>query len=503
MKKRISPEFIREHKKIQDLELARRSLTSVGAHIVLFAFIAAITPMKKDHPSLLVLFGAAICILSVIRLFLAKKAPEKYDRAPAFWSRILTWLNFAAGMLWGTLAVVTATFYPLEWPFMFILVINCGLAAGATSSLGPNFKVSTLFTMLTLMPIMGWGLFNGTALGTGVAILCAFSSLMFIRMAKDNYSWYWENIENTARITEQTLTMSRIFNNIHDNADSLNRSSRDLSGFSGQMNQNARQMSDKLAEVVTLTRDINTNSDTVVSLMEQATGNFSNIASASEQMTATITEIAANTQMTHEITANAVEQSRTAVEKMQVLNNSAAAINKITETIGEISEQINLLALNATIEAARAGEAGKGFAVVASEIKELAIQTSASAKEINSQVKDIQSSTQDTSNELAAIQTIVTDASEKVGEITHALGEQSGATKEVSRNINELSEGFRRVETFIFENDSSLKNVNQHILNLQAAAEEVKKGATTVDKNAEQLLALASDMAASTDSRTD
>ena len=495
----MGPDFIQKHKKTQDLELALRSLTSVGAHIALFIFIAAITPMKTDHTAVLSAFGTMICILSVTRLILAKKAPDRYDNSPVFWSRILSGLNYLAGGLWGALAVSTALFYPLEWPFMFILVINCGLAAGATSSLGPNFTISRNFTLLMLMPITVWGIIHGSGLGYGVAVLCGFSSFMFIRMARDNFSWYWENVENTARITHQTRTMTDLFKGVKKNADSLNLSSQDLSLFSGEMSQNACEMSDKLENVVGLTRDVNSNSDTIVSLMDQSSQNFSNIASASEQMTSTISDIVTNTQSTHKITAKAVDQSETAVEKMQILNDSAAAINKITDAIGEISEQINLLALNATIEAARAGDAGKGFAVVASEIKELAIQTSSSAKEITLQVNGIQTSTSDTGRELSAIKQIVMDANKQVGDITHAIDEQSNATKEVSKNINELSQGFSQVGTFISDNHGSLKNVATVVLDLQTAADDVKTGAASVDENADKLLSLASDMASSVD----
>ncbi len=79
--------------------------------------------MKRDHTALLSAYGAIICMLSVTRLILAKKAPDRYDNSPVFYSWLLS--------LWGALTVSTAPFYPLEWPFMFILVINYGLAAGA------------------------------------------------------------------------------------------------------------------------------------------------------------------------------------------------------------------------------------------------------------------------------------------------------------------------------------------------------------------------------------
>jgi len=495
--KKIDPTFIQKNKKQQVLELARRSLTSVGAHIALIIFTAIITPLRTDHPQTILIFSGFICIISIIRLILAKKALSNYDASPSFYNSALTGLNYISGGLWGFLAFTTAQYYPLQWPFMFVLIINCGLAAGATSSLGPDFSLSRNFTLLILMPIAIWSGLNGSSLGIGICLLCVFSSFMFIRMAKDNFAWYWKNIQDTDRITRQTRTMKDVIQDVHKNAESLNESSIDLSKFSGEMNQNATELNTKLDDVVTLTQDVNTNSNTVVSLMESATGNFANIASASEQMTSTISDIAKNTQTTQNITTKALDQTEITVNKMQILNQSTTAINKITDAIEDISEQINLLALNATIEAARAGEAGKGFAVVASEIKELAIQTSASVNEINIQVSDIQASTTNTSQEMATIKDIVLEANQRVAEITDAIDEQSAAAKEVSKNINEVSQGFTKVGDYISQNDESLKDASQHISILQTAAKHVGKGASIIDKNADKLLNLSTNMASS------
>lgn len=501
MSKNISPELITKYKKDQTLELARRSLTSVGAHVVLFFFVALITPVKTDHPAVLAGFGVLICIISAVRLLLAKKVVSRYDGAPGFWVTILTGFNYLSGGLWGALAFMMAGFYPLDWPFMFTLVINCGLAAGATSSLGPSYSLSRNFTLLMMLPISIWGFLNGTSLGIGVGVLCLFSIFMFVRMAKDNYQWYWDNIQNTDKIISQTYIMKDIFAVVHENAESLNQSSREFSKFSGEMNLNAKDMAMKLKDVVGLSEDVNKNSNTIVSLMEQATGNFSSIASATEQMTSTISDIAISTQETNDITAKAVGQSEKAVQKMEALGGSATAIDEITETIGEISEQINLLALNATIEAARAGEAGRGFAVVASEIKELAIQTSTSAHEISLQVNGIQVSTKETSKEISIIKSIVMDANKRVEAIATAVEEQSFATKEVAANINEVSTGFSKVGQIIGENDANLKNVGLHIVELEISAKHVGQGADTMDNNSEKLLNLASKMVKSVDTQ--
>jgi methyl-accepting chemotaxis protein len=116
---------------------------------------------------------------------------------------------------------------------------------------------------------------------------------MFIRMAKDNYLWYWESMVNTEKIQAATGTMEGVFKGVHDNAALLNQTSTNLSEFSGDMTRNAANMSAKLSGVAGIAEKVNTNSSAMVSLMAQATNNFSNIASATEEMTAT-NEVAKN-----------------------------------------------------------------------------------------------------------------------------------------------------------------------------------------------------------------
>ncbi|HCY88207.1 MAG TPA: hypothetical protein DHV36_23925 [Desulfobacteraceae bacterium] len=494
MGKKVDPALVSRFKKEQLLDLAKRSLTSVVAHFALFIFIAVITPMKTDHPAVLTGFGAAIFILSALRLVIAKKMPGLYDRAPERWTAIFMTMNFGSGILWGIFGLLMAVFYPLEWPFMFTLVINCGLAAGATSSLGPHQGVSRNFTLTMLLPITGWGFFHGTPLGIGMGVLCAFSMFMFIRMAKDNYVWYWESMASNEKISKGTRTMTRVFEGVHGNAEKLNQTSKSLSMSSREMTQNAARMSERLSKAAGIAGKITDNSHVVVDLMNQTTDNFSNIASATEEMTATISDIAQSADNTREITSRAVSQSEAAMTQMTGLAESATAINKITEAIGDISEQINLLALNATIEAARAGEAGKGFAVVATEIKELAVQTSGSAGEISRQVKEIQDATHNTAGEMETIAGIVQEANTSVEDIAQAVEEQSAATTEVSRNIQEASEGISRANQMTVENDDGLEKMAEDISELGDEARSVESGAGNVDQNAEVLRGLAKEL---------
>ncbi|WP_269991122.1 methyl-accepting chemotaxis protein [Brachyspira hyodysenteriae] len=72
----------------------------------------------------------------------------------------------------------------------------------------------------------------------------------------------------------------------------------------------------------------------------------------------------------------------------ELVFESSKKIGDIIKIIEDIAFQTNILALNASVEAARAGEQGRGFAVVASEVRNLALNTSESAKNITSLIED-------------------------------------------------------------------------------------------------------------------
>ena len=77
------------------------------------------------------------------------------------------------------------------------------------------------------------------------------------------------------------------------------------------------------------------------------------------------------------------DRLRASSEAINKIHMMSSQIESIVKTIADIADQTNLLALNATIESARAGESGRGFAIVADEIRELAIKTAKSTKEVS------------------------------------------------------------------------------------------------------------------------
>jgi Methyl-accepting chemotaxis protein len=72
------------------------------------------------------------------------------------------------------------------------------------------------------------------------------------------------------------------------------------------------------------------------------------------------------------------------------LQDKIRRIEKIVDTIQNVSIQTNMLAVNGFVEAATAGEYGRGFSVVAGDIRNLANESGENADKIKDLVREIQ-----------------------------------------------------------------------------------------------------------------
>lgn len=282
--------------------------------------------------------------------------------------------------------------------------------------------------------------------------------------------------DETGVLGKELNTMSSnlktMLGKIQSGVERLQLSTTNLSKASEQIENNSEQTTEKSIAVAAASDEMNDNMNSVASSTEQITSNIQMVSSAAEEMISTIQEISTNTMKGNEITQNAVDHTHHVSQKVKELDKAAQEINKVTETISDISAQTNLLALNATIEAARAGEAGKGFAVVASEIKALALQTAEATDEINNKISSVQGNISESVGAIEKIVNIIGDINEIVTTVATAVEEQSVTSQEISKNINEAAHGVHEV------ND----NMNQ----ITAATAEVAQDVTLVNEAASQ-----------------
>ena len=180
------------------------------------------------------------------------------------------------------------------------------------------------------------------------------------------------------------------------------------------------------------------------------------------------------------MTGAAVDQARSATDRVSTLSHAAARIGDIVEMINNIAGQTNLLALNATIEAARAGEAGRGFSVVASEVKALAEQTAKATGEIGRQIGDIQSATQESVAAIDDISRSIERLSEISSAIASAIEEQGATTQEVARNVQHAAQGAQQVS-------SNVGNLQRGAEETGAASSQVLSAAKTLSRDSNRL----------------
>jgi len=294
-----------------------------------------------------------------------------------------------------------------------------------------------------------------------------------------------------ASMTRMNQNLTGMVKDITTGVQTLDSSSGELSVVSRQMASNVEQTTERSNNVAVASERMSASMTSVAAAAEQASADIQTIVAAVEEMSSTINEIAGNTAKGSRTTTQAVETAEHVSEKVGELGKAALEINKVTETIADISEQTNLLALNATIEAARAGESGKGFAVVAGEIKSLAQQTAEATSEISSRIDGVQTTTRESISAIESIVKIINEINEIVTTVAAAIEEQSSTTQEISSTISQAASGVNEVNENVNQISAVVGEVSSDINQVNQATGEIKTGGLQVASSSEKLTELA------------
>ncbi|AWB67305.1 methyl-accepting chemotaxis protein [Saccharobesus litoralis] len=230
----------------------------------------------------------------------------------------------------------------------------------------------------------------------------------------------------------------------------------------------------------------NTESTTVGMQTQQQESEM--VATAATEMQATVEQIARNTESaaskadrTSQSANEGHEQVKLTVEAIQNLSSQldkashvvgdleqdSSTIGQVLEVIRSIAEQTNLLALNAAIEAARAGEQGRGFAVVADEVRNLAMRTQESTREIETIITTLQSRTSD----IVQIMSICQSDGQKSAEQAEHAGQ---LLIEINDNVMAIVEMNTSIAAAIEEQSKVASEVNKNVVNIRDIAIDVK-----------------------------
>ena len=281
-------------------------------------------------------------------------------------------------------------------------------------------------------------------------------------------------------------------------ADKVNDSAISIHSFIGTI-QNKSSSAKSVSQTVFrsagyMSRDM----QEIANILAESTRNIQVVSVAVNELVETVTEISETSGKAHHNTENARNKMEVLEKDDQELGQAADDISKVTETISEISDQVNLLALNATIEAARAGDAGKGFAVVANEIKELAHQTANAASEIQTRIDQVQEVSQATISGIVEAAEIVSSNTEIVSTIASAVEEQTATVNEIGGSISEASEKLNYSNDKVSQASVYADDMAKMADTVTEAINEVDEAVASILNTSETLKELAAKSAKST-----
>lgn len=282
---------------------------------------------------------------------------------------------------------------------------------------------------------------------------------------------------------------------------SVVETSKNVKSSSHHFSELSTSMSSDLNDLQLVTESMsNTASHTSRDLSAVALGcsetseTVSQVSTSADGMASSVSEVAQKSEEARRITESAVVSSQNATGRITRLGAEAKDIDKVSEAITDISEQINLLALNATIESARAGEAGKGFAVVANEIKELARQTAQATLEIRERISGIQASTDETVHDISAISKIIESVNEIVFSIAGSMEMQAETTRDIASNIAQVTRGISDVNDKVAQSSTQSEAMVSQMSDMHAKAGGIAGSSSEVNDGARQLLAIAEEL---------
>ncbi|MET3899158.1 methyl-accepting chemotaxis protein [Devosia sp. UYZn731] len=264
-------------------------------------------------------------------------------------------------------------------------------------------------------------------------------------------------------------------------------------GAFAKLKHDTNAVADKLSDVVTqlrgTSRALKTATGEILSgandLSERTTKQAATIeqtSAAMEQLAATVMQ---NADRARDASVNAGAVTKTAEEGGQVMDAATAAMERITQSSGKISNiigliddiafQTNLLALNASVEAARAGDAGKGFAVVAVEVRRLA-QSAASAS------ADVKVLIEQSANEVKSGSKLVGDAAGKLKAMLEAARGNNGLLESIARESREQASSIDEVNTAVRTMDEMTQHNAALVEETNAAIEQTEAQASELDR---------------------
>ena len=326
--------------------------------------------------------------------------------------------------------------------------------------------------------------------------------------------------------------------------DAVARNTTELLASAEQILATIQEMRASTEEVTTSTKHLTLELQRIVGSVDQVdlsmtsisehTGNLDEIAQQTEtesrHINESLQEVSVNAEHTQQLAQETMEAALAgqasvdaSLEGMQdlkaVVGNTAHIIQEVNswgervssilDIVDDITGQTSLLALNASIISAQAGTHGRGFAIVADEIKNLAIRTKTSTKEIATLVHELQIKTEEGVKHTAegleradqemqltyavkdALGTILeraTNSSNRASDTVQVIRHTTERSRAINGSMTGMAEMVSTMKHVIHEQEQGIEQVVGAVENISGMSEQVNRATLEQKRAADEIV---------------
>jgi methyl-accepting chemotaxis protein len=316
--------------------------------------------------------------------------------------------------------------------------------------------------------------FTMVSLAIGAAGLGVFFSLFMTRLISRPLGRMMELLLRAAQgdLTGQLAIESK--DELGQMADALNRSWESTRSALSRVNETTRQLTFVSQELIVASQALERGSQQQAAGLEETSASLEEITAAAKNNAdhaSQANHLARDSCAAAENGGGVVSAAMTA---MNEIITSSAKIAAIVSDIDQIAFQTNLLGVNAAIEAARAGEDGRGFAVVAFEIRNLALSSASSAREIKSLIEDsirkVKKGSELVNRSGETLQSLVAS----VRHVTQFVSDIATASQQQSTGVEQVTAAVTQMDRVTCSNSAEATKLTSTAQSLSSQAEQLQ-----------------------------
>ncbi len=184
------------------LDLAKRVHPGNWIYLILFGIILNVTPYYQNYSRFILVTGSTLLLLTLLRFGCWLYFNKIFQRSSKYWIAIYTGSSLGLAAAWGILSMHAVQNYGLDWTAMLVLLTTSGVAAGATSNIYINLKLTVAYLSTMLVPPTMALLAYETAQSEGIGAVFVLSYFVLLGVAKRLNSEYW-NAQRNAELLEK------------------------------------------------------------------------------------------------------------------------------------------------------------------------------------------------------------------------------------------------------------------------------------------------------------